>query len=1506
MPSSRKDRERRRTPSSSGAAETSSASAAAVEDDVGDDGLFVGFEHRMNTEQRRKMREKEKRGGDRSAGTRSTSRTSSSATTRSTSHSRPLERRERAERADRISGPTSSSARGPSRSVSDTYPTSSGTLKSRSLPKDDHSPPALTSSVSAAGTMQSPAAGSGERDRHRDRKRSSTRDRERDRSPRRTRSLRSEPRARSGSPSRAVSSSSHEPSRSRDSDDEERRRRNEERRAREKEERRAREERREQRRRERKEQLQSDEEGLSPAPNLDSMVRREQRRNRRSSGDDGGEERSVRSHKSSRSSSGRREKSSRDRDRDRHHRDRDSRDRPRVRSEEPDVPAGTSRRYRHRGASEDPGLRALNENEPMEDPDAMAERPRGSRYGRRNDIERSSRSGGSASSSSSMQESVSVSTSSSTAATASTSVSSTYSRTLERRQRHESEFRNRPGRTTGRSPIGRVTPDPFSKRHGGATSAIVSNDEDDSKGADGVLGDSTGPSSSESDDSDGSPSSPRRRALGGSRTPRGDHGKVDSHGVNDNQEESDDSDSGSQDGDAEQWTVRISVIKGVDLPFNAVPNNTPLCPILKIGLVKIPEGEEVKANVRSETTIISTSRSSALASPTKKSSIVKQLEESGLLSIPKSRVRVTSSRILSKKDKGEMEFHEEMRWDGVGQPEHTALAVELCARAAQTPPNYNESPQLKELPADAPVTGSPAPENFQLPGSFNRDWTRDRPAIGGLKGRGIGAPWSSSTAKNTRPGVGGDRTDDNTGSGLGADGSNRPSAAAPFSLMGRTGSTHNDTPEATETTETSTGAAAGGPAAAAPAGGMGGMAGVAALFNMGRRQLEQRRAATRRKEDEPGAGSVTTAATSNDGTGRSGNSNGAEGRRADGGTPNDSTVFPQSQQLGAQEVRGDVFGGTRDVGGRLPPTFGKRPLQQPTSAEPENVALVKPSKRRKVEMAEDMRLGTLIVPLKDLPLEKAHGRKEAVRIEQWYQLDSASNSLVAGGTRRVGVRRPALKNPSILLEISFSAPEVLDESEDELELDSETDEPVAGDGSALAGDSDHGGGGGSRALGNRSFSRRASNEMRLAQKATKGPGPDDKSSKDKKKKVEEDPVLEPGVVDFIGVVGPEDIGDQSNDDGSNGWVNSDPNSIILEQFPPNDTFHHQRGRGVTLQNQAEWFAFPEGCRLWRGAEPPSHHDLNLKRFSASSHPNVSSSLAAFDACLNCITSFSWFVIQSNEKENDFKNLKTYGAVIRFYAPAPKGIDKYEVNGTNANNAGTSGGRGTTGAGAGSSSSSSSSTKRLWVPMGIVMTSNLPIVGFMEAMLLRLCESLASRVGSGGVASSSHRRIQQLIHQDFANLIVNFQKPIAGVVHCSIPFLSGDRFHLTLPPPTGLPPLPHGTSVASVCRLLGAEGLNALLAAVLTESKILIHSNDIANLPMVAEVVTALVYPFVWSLPYLPVLPVKMNEFIEAPLSYFIGMPTCNLRLVDPEILSDIVVVDLDNSFTGAPDNFDKR
>lgn len=416
---------------------------------------------------------------------------------------------------------------------------------------------------------------------------------------------------------------------------------------------------------------------------------------------------------------------------------------------------------------------------------------------------------------------------------------------------------------------------------------------------------------------------------------------------------------------------------------------------------------------------------------------------------------------------------------------------------------------------------------------------------------------------------------------------------------------------------------------------------------------------------------------------------------------------------------------------------------------------------------------------------------------------------------------------------------------------------------------------------------------------------------------EVEPILKPGIVDFICIVGARDIGDQRiNDDGSKGWLPTNPECTLMEQFP-SPTYHTKNGRNRILPDKIEYFCFPEGCKIWRGTEPPKSADMNLPprngepigSYSPNGTPNnaansstfLSSSAGstqAFDECLNCTTTLTWFVLQSNSDEYGSRCLKNYGVCIRFFVPAPSGIDctqddyaqQISINHPPDQYI--------------DSSSGSSKKKRniLWIPLGICVMTALPIVGTMEAVLLRICQTLCNRRPRN---MTMQEYFKTKIYKDLANLIINYPSPIYGVLHCSIPFLQGQRLHVTLPPYTGLPALPHGGSVTAVCRLLGAEGFTILLAAFLTECKILLHSHDVSNLAMVAEVFCAFIYPFSYVLPYIPVLPEQVLEYIESPVPYCLGVSSKSFTWIDRKGLSDVVVIDLDNGFH-TPDYFDGR
>jgi len=85
-------------------------------------------------------------------------------------------------------------------------------------------------------------------------------------------------------------------------------------------------------------------------------------------------------------------------------------------------------------------------------------------------------------------------------------------------------------------------------------------------------------------------------------------------------------------------------------------------------------------------------------------------------------MRCTTTKLLSKRDNGAVEFHGELRWDHVtwkpaSSKEHLALAVELCARGVLRPANLHESPP----PPDASGNNNNNSSNANMKGSPTRN-----------------------------------------------------------------------------------------------------------------------------------------------------------------------------------------------------------------------------------------------------------------------------------------------------------------------------------------------------------------------------------------------------------------------------------------------------------------------------------------------------------------------------------------------------------------------------------------------------------------------------------------------------------------------------------------------------------------------------------------------------------------------------------------------------------------
>uniref|UniRef100_A0A8C2GN38 DENN/MADD domain containing 4C n=1 Tax=Cyprinus carpio TaxID=7962 RepID=A0A8C2GN38_CYPCA len=108
------------------------------------------------------------------------------------------------------------------------------------------------------------------------------------------------------------------------------------------------------------------------------------------------------------------------------------------------------------------------------------------------------------------------------------------------------------------------------------------------------------------------------------------------------------------------------------------------------------------------------------------------------------------------------------------------------------------------------------------------------------------------------------------------------------------------------------------------------------------------------------------------------------------------------------------------------------------------------------------------------------------------------------------------------------------------------------------------------------------------------------------------------------------------------------------------------------------------------------------------------------------------------------------------------------------------------------------------------------------------------------------------------------------------------------------PLPlSGADYSTLLMNLGPENCATLLHFILLESKILLHSLRPAVLTGVAEAVVAMIFPFQWQCPYIPLCPLSLAGVLNAPCPFIVGVDSRYFDLYDPP--PDVVCVDLDTN-----------
>ncbi|XP_068745412.1 DENN domain-containing protein 5B-like isoform X1 [Montipora capricornis] len=106
-------------------------------------------------------------------------------------------------------------------------------------------------------------------------------------------------------------------------------------------------------------------------------------------------------------------------------------------------------------------------------------------------------------------------------------------------------------------------------------------------------------------------------------------------------------------------------------------------------------------------------------------------------------------------------------------------------------------------------------------------------------------------------------------------------------------------------------------------------------------------------------------------------------------------------------------------------------------------------------------------------------------------------------------------------------------------------------------------------------------------------------------------------------------------------------------------------------------------------------------------------------------------------------------------------------------------------------------------------------------------------------------------------------------------------------------------------LLGVENIVKLFTCCLLEQQILLLSNDFHNLMLVAESMSAVLFPFIWQHVYVPILPPALSHFLDAPVPFLMGIYCSseedkkNLALPSE---ASLCLVDIDNCTVTTPED----
>ncbi|XP_075165070.1 DENN domain-containing protein 1A isoform X5 [Haematobia irritans] len=127
-----------------------------------------------------------------------------------------------------------------------------------------------------------------------------------------------------------------------------------------------------------------------------------------------------------------------------------------------------------------------------------------------------------------------------------------------------------------------------------------------------------------------------------------------------------------------------------------------------------------------------------------------------------------------------------------------------------------------------------------------------------------------------------------------------------------------------------------------------------------------------------------------------------------------------------------------------------------------------------------------------------------------------------------------------------------------------------------------------------------------------------------------------------------------------------------------------------------------------------------------------------------------------------------------------------------------------------------------------------------------------------------------------------------------------QFIFERPKPFQLPSIPENHNLNLYYNFVDPKNMIAVFAAMLAERRIIFTSSRLDRLSSCIQAANAFLYPMVWQHIFIPVLPMKLKDYLSAPMPYLIGVPHLVLETMTQEELGEVVTLNCDTKIFDSP------